>query len=329
MMIDIFTHIMPPNYEKALFKKIPSDSMAIQNAKDYPTLSDLDARFRILDKYEGLVQVINLVSPPIQDLVGPANAIELSKMANDEMAELVHRYPDRFVGAAACLPLNDMDASLEEIDRSIKALGFKGIQIYTDIHGKPLDSPEFQPIFEKMAQYNLPILLHPRRARTVPDYPTESHSKYEAFLIFGWPYETTLAMTRLVHSGLFERFPDLKIITHHCGAMVSFFADRIASEIDIYGTREGFRYEGNVTLDYYRKFHADTAVSGSTPALMCGYDFFGADRLLFGTDMPFDNEHGNRSTGRTIRSVEVMDIPDIDKKKIFEDNAKRLFQLSF
>ncbi len=325
-MIDIYPHILPEKYKKTLFEKIPPNSHARRNAEIFPALTELDTRFRIMDKYEGLVQLLTLVSPPIQDMVGPEDAVELAKIANDEMAELVSKYPDRFVGAVSCLPLNDIDSSLREVDRTITQLGFKGIQIYSDINGKPLDSPELMPLYEKMAYYDLPILLHPRRAKTIPDYPGESESKYMAFLIFGWPYETTMAMTRLVFGGVLERYPELKVITHHCGAMVPYFSESITLENDIYGVSMDFKYEENLTLEYYRKFYGDTAVSGSTAALSCGYAFFGPEHILFGTDMPFDSQLGDRATGRTILSIKQMDIPESEKKMIFEDNAKRLFR---
>lgn len=330
MMIDIYPHILPVKYKEALFKKIPSNSVVQKNAAALPTLVDLNIRFRIMDKYEGLVQLLTLVAPPIQDMVGPKDAVELSKIANDEMAELVTKYPGRFVGAVACLPLNDIGAALRETDRAITELRFRGIQIYSDANGKPLDSPEFMPLYEKMSYYNLPILLHPRRAKTVPDYPRESESKYMAFLIFGWPYETTMAMTRLVFGGVFHKYPNLKVITHHCGAMVPYFAERIASTMDEHVMRMGFESEQILTkplLDYYHMFYGDTVVSGSTPALMCGYAFFGSDHILFGTDMPFDSRLGDRAIRQTILSIEQMKIPDSDKKKIFEDNARRLFRL--
>lgn len=330
MMIDIFPHILPPKYMAALFQKIPPDSFGRKLTDAFPSLTDLDIRFRIMDKYEGLVQVLALASPPIQDVVGPKDAAELSRIANDEMAELVAKYPDRFVSAIAALPLNDIDATLREIDRTITELRFRGVMIYSDVNGKPLDSPEFMPLFEKMNYYNLPILIHPRRSNTVPDYPNESESKHLVFLMFGWPYETTVAMTRIVFSGILEKYPDLKIVTHHCGAMVPHFADRILLALDGHEMRMGFRYETHLRkhpLDYYRMFYGDTAVSGSTQALMCGYDFFGADRILFGTDMPYDNQLGDRFIRQTILSVDKMDIPDSDKKKIFEDNARRLFRL--
>ncbi len=330
MMIDIYTHIMPQKYKDALYEKMPSESYFCKLTDGFPSLTDLDVRFRVMDKYEGMVQILTLGSPAIQDVVGPKDAVELTKIANDEMAGLVAKYPDKFAGAVASLPLNDIDASLKEIDRAITELRFRGIQIYTDVNGKPMDSPEFMPLYEKMTYYNLPILLHPRRAKTVPDYPGESESKYRIFLIFGWPYETTVAMTRLVGSGVLEKYPDLKIITHHCGALVPHFAGRIASSNDSHEMRMGFKYEAHLRkhpVEYYRMFYGDTAVGGSTQALMCGYDFFGADHILFGTDLPYDSQLGDRAVRQAIFAIEQMEIPDSEKKMIFEDNARRIFRL--
>ncbi len=330
MMIDVWPHILPAKYIEALYKKLPPNSYARKSADAFPALADLDIRFRIMDKYEGLVQVLTLGSPVIHDVVGPKDAVELAKIANDEMAELVAKYPDRFAAAVACLPMNDMDAALKEVDRAITELRFRGVQIFTNINGKPLDSPEFMPLYEKMSSYNLPILIHPQRPPDIPDYPTESESKYRVSTIFGWPYETTVAMTRLVFGGVFERYPDLKVITHHCGAMVPFFAERIAAANDSFEMRGGYRYQQNLTkrpIEYYRMFYNDTAVGGSTPALMCGYAFFGADHMLFGTDMPYDAQLGDLFIREGIRAIEQMDIPDSEKTKIFSGNAKDVFRL--
>jgi aminocarboxymuconate-semialdehyde decarboxylase len=330
MIIDVFPHIVPPKYLKALNKKAPSNVFVTKVMASSPTLTDLDIRFRIMDRYEGLVQVLTLGAPTLETVVGPKDAVELARIANDEMAELVSKYPERFISAVASLPVNDMDATLKEVDRAINELRFRGIQIPSDINGKPLDSPELAPLYEKMAYYNLPMLIHPKRPSQAPDYPNEDASKYSVFLVFGWPYDSTVAMTRLVFSGVFEKYPNLKVLTHHCGAMVPFFAHRIAAAYDTQEMRWGYRYEHNLTrrpLDYFRMFYADTAVSGSTPALMCGYEFFGADRLLFGTDMPYDSQIGDRYTRDTILSIKEMEIPDSEKKKIFEDNAKVLFRL--
>ena len=106
-----------------------------------------------------------MAEPPVEDVGDGSSAIELAKIANDEMAELVGRYPDRFIAAVACLPMNNIDAALDELDRAIRQLKFKGVEISSTIMDKPLDSPEFDPFFAKMNEYNLPILIHPRNKK--------------------------------------------------------------------------------------------------------------------------------------------------------------------
>ena len=331
MKIDVFNHIIPTKYKEALFKKMQPDAYTRRLIDAFPTLTDVDARFKIIDKYEGLVQVITTGAPPVEDIAKPKDAVELAKIANDEMAELVQKYPDKFPAAVAALPMNDIDAALKEVDRAITELGFRGVQIHSDINGKPLDSPEFMPLFEKMAHYDLPILLHPQiRTNKVPDYPNETESYYMIHIIFAWPYQTTVAMTRLAMSGIFEKYPTLKIITHHCGAMVPFFEQRINVGYMSHQKRMDFKHASVLTKqprEYFRMFYGDTALYGSLPGLMCGYAFFGADHMVFATDMPYDPELGDIYVRETIHAVEGMDIPNSEKKMIFEDNARELMRL--
>jgi aminocarboxymuconate-semialdehyde decarboxylase len=148
--------------------------------------------------------------------------------------------------------------------------------------------------------------------------------------LFGWPYETSAAMTRIVFSGILEKFPNLKVMSHHAGGMIPYFAKRIQISNDFNEMRLGYRYEEHLTkspLDYFRMFFNDTAVYGNTSALMCAYDLFGADHLLFATDMPYDNQLGSRFIKETARSVEEMAISGLEKKKIFEENARSVFRL--
>ncbi len=228
MKIDAFAHIFPTKYKAAVIKKVPSQIFkpfdAVHSA--FPALADLDGRFADMDRHDGYVQVLTHTVPFMEAITKPKDTVELVKLGNDELAELVAKYPDRFPAAIANLPMNDMDAALIELDRAIKELHFKGIQICTDINGKPLDLPEFMPIFEKMEKYDLPVYLHPARDMSIPDYTTESVSKYKIFHLFGWPYDTSACMVRLVLSHVLEKYPKLKIITHHFGAMIPFFEMR-------------------------------------------------------------------------------------------------------
>jgi predicted TIM-barrel fold metal-dependent hydrolase len=328
MKIDIFAHILPSKYLDAVDKLTTSGSFLKGWVKDAPTLSDLDSRFRIMDKYEGYVQVLTISGA--HKMNNLPEAAELAKIANDEVAELISRYPDRFVAGVATLPMNNMDAALMEVDRAINELKFRGAEIWAPTNGKPIDLPEFLPLYEKMSQYDLPIWIHPTRGPTYPDYSSENESKYGLFGTFGYCYETTIAMARLVFSHVLQKYPDLKFITHHCGGMVPYFAQRIVVRYDFLEMRRKETHKQGLTkplIDNFQMFYNDTALNGSTPALMCAYAFFGAEHLLFATDMPFDSQMGDVCVRDTIRSVEQMDIPDSDKRKIFEDNARKILRL--
>ncbi len=330
MKIDIFNHVVPPKYKDALEQKVPK---AIYGALElrcnlFPDLIDYDKRFATMDKHSGMAQVISILTPFVERLVPPQTAIELIKLGNDELAGLVSKYPDRFVAAIGNLPMNDFDASLDEIDRVIEKMKFRGIQICTDINGKPLDSPEFLPLFEKMEKFDLPVYLHPVRPPNVPDYATEDTSKFVIHQSIGWPYDTTAAMIRLVLGKVMDKHPKLKIVTHHCGAMLPYFYKRILNFLGNPGMEEYVQQLSSPPIEYFKKFYNDTAITGNTSGLMCAYDFFGADHILFGTDMPLGSHKGHSTLDDVVESVEQMKISDGEKQKIFESNAKKLLKLN-
>lgn len=339
MMIDAFCHILPPKYTQALTQNgktgMAAGAFGRFGLPSMPSMSDVEARLRMMDKYPGYVQILNMSTPPPEDLLSPKDAVEACKIGNDALAELVYRYPDRFVAATAVLPLNDMDAAMKELERAIKQLRLKGVQIYSTIMDKALDSAEFQPLFEAMNNYNLPIQVHPRtpskgpRSMEKPPYKDEVGAWAE--LPLEWPYETSLAMGRLVFSGIMGKYPDLKILTHHLGGFVPYHSARIWSwhntSFNRYASGTQMRYFTRPVLDYYKMFYGDTACYGRTETLMDGLAFFGVDHVLFATDYPYDAAGGDIFLRETIRSVEEMDVSDGDRKNIFEDNARRLFRL--
>lgn len=299
-----------------------------------PALVDVDLRLRMMDRHPDYVQVLTLASPPIEVVADPTASPELARIANDEMAALVDKLPDRFPGFVASLPMNAPDAAVVEIDRALDGLGATGVQIYSNVAGRPLDAPEYRPIFANMAARGRPIWLHPARPPSVPDYAGERRSKYDIWWAFGWPYETTAAMARLVFDGIFERHPDLAIITHHLGAMLPYFEGRAGGGLDQLGTRTddaddvaARRRLPRRPLDYFKMFYGDTALFGAHAAMECGLAFFGADRVLFGTDFPFDPEQGPGFIRETIAAMERMRASEDDRRKIYEGNARRLLRL--
>ena len=231
MQIDAFAHISPIRYLERVEAILasPGVSAAVREhgpwLREDPELFDLDARWRALEPFPDYRQVLVLSAPPLEELGAPAVTRDLARLANDEMAGLVRDH-DRFVGFAASLPLNDVDASLAELDRAVAELGALGCQVYSNVNGRPLDDPRFAPLFARAAQLDVTIWLHPTRSPAWPDYPTEPASLHGIWWSIGWPYETAAAMCRLVYSGVLEAHPGLSIVTHHAGAMIPYFSGR-------------------------------------------------------------------------------------------------------
>ncbi|MDP6178913.1 MAG: amidohydrolase family protein [Desulfatiglandales bacterium] len=334
MKIDIFNHIFPKIFFDKMMETAPGHKDMGKRVRAIPVLVDLEARFRVMDQFEDYAQVICLPSPPLEALGGPDLSPELARVGNDGMAEYVSKYPERFPGFVASLPMNNPDAAVEETERTIKDLKAVGIQFFSNVNGSPLDLPEYRPLFEKIAGFDLPIWLHPARGANFPDYLTEEKSKYEIWWTFGWPYETSVAMARIVFAGYFDQFPNLKIITHHLGAMIPYFEGRVGPGWDQLGTRTSDEDYSMVLkqlkkphLEYFKMFLADTALFGSLSGTKCGLDFFGVDNLLFASDSPFDPEKGPGYIRETIKVLEALPISEAERQKIYEGNAKRLLKL--
>jgi predicted TIM-barrel fold metal-dependent hydrolase len=332
MIIDAYNHILPKKYQTTLEKKVTGRDPKLPSsrwAKTIPSLVDLEARFRIMDAFEGYIQVISVASPPTYSMAPPALAVELARIANDELAELVQKYPERFASGIATLPMNDPEAAVSEAERAIRDLRLRAVEIYTDIAGKPLDSPEFLPLYKKMEELGRPIFIHPLGEMSTPDYEGEKFSKFRLWTKLGWPYATSKAVCRLVYGGVMEKFPALKVVTHHSGGFIPYLAGRLDWGDDVnemlFGERDIDLKENG--LVYFRRIFYDTAVNGNTAALKCTQDFAGLEQMIFGTDMPFDNQVGRRLIRQTIESVERMGLDDEGKKKIYQDNAIRLLRL--
>lgn len=308
MKIDVYTHILPEKYFKAFRQKCATLHEGVETR--YPAVIDLNVRLRLMDRHPDVMQVLTVAQPPLDVLVPPKDAAELARIANDELAELVVKYPDKFVAAAACLPLNDVDAALVEIDRAITQLELRGIQIYSPIKGESLDNPKFKPIYEKMADYDLPIWIHPN--------PTMEQNMSTG--VWGLEVLSSMAMEKLVSSRVFDDYPNIKFIIHHCGAMVPLLEGRLK-----WGPPPKALGEIRNPVEYYKKFYTDTATYGITGPMMLAYGFFDVDHILFGTDTPLGPKWG--ITMESIKAVERMSIPDADKEAIFVENAIKLLKL--
>jgi predicted TIM-barrel fold metal-dependent hydrolase len=334
LKIDLFNHFFP----KRFWDEFMSSSSGLKDmgkrVKNIPAIYDLDARFRTMDMFDEYTQLISLGSPPVEGLFNAERAPEMARIGNEGMAELCQKYPDRFIGFISSLAMTSPDEAVKEVTRSVKELGAKGIQLYTNVVGKALDEPEFLPVFEEAARLDVPIWLHPARAANFPDYLTEKKSKYEIWWTLGWPYETSAAMARMVFSGFYDKFPKLKIITHHMGGMVPYFEGRVGYGWDVLGSRttdEGYeellKSMKKRPIDYFRMFLADTALFGARPATVCGLEFFGIDNVVFASDTPFEPKPGLYIT-ETIKVIESLDLTADQKDQIFRRNAQKLLKLA-
>jgi len=335
MKIDIYNHVMPAAYLE-LMKQHSKDQGIVKRMSSLRMLWDIEARVAMLDeKFPDVRQVLTLSLPSPDALGGPELSPEFARVANDGMAEMVRKWPKKFPAFIASLPMNNVPAALEEMDRAIEKLGARGIQICTSVNGRPMDEPEFFPVFERVTRHHkLPVFMHPVRPGSRPDYPTEQVSKYEIWQVLGWPYETSVAMARFVFSGLLEKLPDLRLVTHHCGAMIPFLSGRAETLWAQLGARSADGSDADILkrmskkpIEYFKMFYADTVLGGSAPALRCGLDFFGIDKIVFASDCPFDPENGPMFIREGIRSIEDLALSEDDKRKIYFGNALKLLNL--
>lgn len=332
--IDIYNHVMPLPYLELMQARYKDQGM-VKRMSGIRILWDMDARIEMLGQWPEVQQVLTLGNPPPEVLAGPEESPMLARVANDAMAAICAKYPSKFPAFAAAVPMNNVPAALAEMDRAIGDLGARGIEIKTNVNGRPLDDAEFFPIFESATnRHGVPIWMHPIRPAAMTDYKSEARSRYEIWQVMGWPYETTAAMARLVFSGMLDRLPEMRIITHHCGGMLPYFGGRAEALWAQIGSRTSDEDYSNVLsslkkpfMDYFRMFYGDTVLGGSTSALRCGLDFFGADRVVFASDCPFDPEGGPMFIREGIRSIEGLDVSEEVKRKIYFENAKLLLNV--
>ena len=332
--IDAYNHFFPKRYYDALLETPAGTKDLGKRVRGIPALSNLDERRRVVGMFEDYAQVLSLGLPAVERLWGPDTAPEMARIGNDGLAEIIARHPDQFVGYSALLPMNVPEAAVREAER-VLANGANAVQVASNVNGRPLDEPEFWPIFEVIAKSGKPILLHPARTREMPDYPTEKHSKYEICSVLGWPYETGVTLARLVFSGIMDRYPDLKVIAHHLGGVIPYLEGRVGHSWDQLGARTSDEDYASLLkrlkkrpYDYFKDFYGDTAVEGARAATVCGLEFFGAEHVLFASDCPFDKEKGPGYIRSTIAVIESLGLSAADKERVCHGNARRMFGLA-
>jgi predicted TIM-barrel fold metal-dependent hydrolase len=326
VIIDAYSHVFPMPLIDALAAVSPTAELkALRSQSSY--LYDEDRRIAFMDEHGFDVQVLVLARPPVWLGMARPDIHRMARVANDSIAAFARRHPGRFVGVGV-IPVVD-DVMMEEYERVHDELGLAGVLIFSNIEGRPLDDESMWPLYARAAEKGTPIWIHPQHANF---YPWIGKDVLDRTL--AWPFDTSLAMARLVYGGVFERFPTIKFVTHHMGGMIPNFAHRIdafsrstVAEYAKLGIGESSGPQLSVpAIEHFRLFHNDTVSNGSVESLTMAINFFGAERILFGTDFPFGPPSGSWAVDE-LRTVAAVEVSAADREKLEHGNAERMLGL--
>jgi aminocarboxymuconate-semialdehyde decarboxylase len=321
MKIDVHAHFVDPDYLEDLKRVLDLDISTTEDGKTLlrhngftlawtrADMFDPGQRLRDMDQKGIDVRILSVSTPNVYPWTG-AEQIRITQKVNNALARSCREHPDRFVGLAS-LPLQDVDASLREIDRAVGELGMKGLAIGSNIGGPPLNDPRFEPLWAKINELHLPVFEHPM----FPKDTSDMH-EFELPLRVGFVFETTLVATRLIYSGIFERYPDFPYILAHTGGALLMVLERLDNGYRLFPDCR--KYINKLPSEYAKRLYYDSCAFGAL-ALMLANAAVGSSQILFGTDDPFigaDDAHVTR-----------LAIPDSHKRAILGGNAKRLFAL--
>ena len=297
--IDVFAHVLPKRFYAKMLEiepTIPKTYAFFNN----PVLQSVEERRAHWDGKTR--QVISFVNALPEDYVCPVEAATLCREANEELLQMVRSNRDLFEAAVLMVPMNNIDEAVAIVREQVLVdPDAVGVQIFTRALGKSIAAEEFRPLFAALAEAGVSAWLHPVFDARKPDNN----------IVFSWEYELTQAMMQLVQANIFRAHPDLKIICHHAGAMVPFFAGRVD------------RIMPPEQAADMRRFYVDTAILGNTKALELAVDYYGVEHMLFGTDAPLGILPAG-ATKEISEAICAMSISSQDKAAIFADNYRML-----
>lgn len=324
MRIDCQTHVFPPEYAEVLGRSEQGPQAVLEGDGCTITYGDMqkfvlkwetygvERKLRDMDAAGVDVSVLSINMPGPENLVAEL-AVEAARVGNDALAAMVQQNPDRFVGLAG-LPWQDVPAALAELERAVVELDMRGVMFYSHVEGEAVDAPAYDPLYRRIAELGVPVVLHP----TVPRWGEEIKD-YSMITMAGLMVHQSFAMLRLILGGVLERHPDLRVVHPHCGGVLPYLWGRVENQTEVMG-----RGRENITRpprEYYRQVYLDM-VSPWAPALKLAYDFAGVDRLLFASDHPWV------AIDTLVALVEEMDISAEDRVQIFGGNAQALFGIA-
>jgi predicted TIM-barrel fold metal-dependent hydrolase len=323
LIVDCQSHVFPEAYAEIL-KRNPKSPRATGGDGTYVVTYDDVQTFTLnLDRYDpgrkiadmdaaGVDVSVLSVNMPGPERLAPELGGEGARVCNDYLAETCARHPGRFVGLAS-LPLQDVPAAMTELDRSIDELGLRGAMLFSHIDGRPVDAPEFEPFYAHAEARGVPLVLHP----TVPTWG-HAIADYAMIPMLGLMVDTSIAMLRLILSGIMERHPGLRVVHPHAGGVLPYLMGRIVEQTEV--KRRGREHITQSPAETYERVYLDL-VSPSSLAIRYAYDFAGPDRLLFGSDHPWVR------VDVVLDLLGQLDVPPSDQAKIMGLNAAHLFRI--
>lgn len=296
-------------YDKKLKCRINTATFQGQN---------IERRLEHMDRLGIDIQILTIPAPGADRFEGEG-AISMARVANDAIAAIARAHPKRFIGFFT-LPTCNIKASLDELERSVNELGLRGFGGFANLNSQALDREELFPIYERLAKEKLPVYIHP----TAPLATEATGIDIMPTLIFGWAFDSTVAMTRLVYGRVLERFPEINFVVADVGGVLAFFAQRA---INIYsGRTEEIRQRYGLQenpLDSFRRFYVDTADHPAS-TLRCVKDFFGADRMVLGTNYPYGPEEGCVLVKNSLKAIDGLGLDALEREKILGGNAAKI-----
>jgi len=325
MIVDFHNHYYPEAYLTELERgrsrvKVERDDQGrtlVRYPGDYNVVvrghRNLEERIQVMDRAGVDVQAYSLTTPGLH-VEKTKRGVELARVVNDAFAEGAERYPGRFAPLAA-LPLQDPRASVKEAERALTTLGHRGVLLFSHINDRHLDDPEYLPLFELLEDLQAPIFIHPTSPRGL-----EGIEEYRLTAILGFLFDTTVAVARLIFSGVLERHPGMTLVLGHLGGTIPYLVERMDRGFEAY--RECRAHIPKPPSEYVRGMYIDT-VNFQPEALAMGLAFMGADRLVLGTDYP--HEVGN--VDRALGAVRGLGLDAGDEARVLGTTAKGLLGL--
>jgi aminocarboxymuconate-semialdehyde decarboxylase len=320
MKIDIHAHVVDRRYVDALVKDLALTSESTASGQTLfrrngytflwqrEDMFDIDARLRKMDAMGIDMRVLSLSTPNVYEWKG-ARQIEMTRYMNDVTAALARKHPERFAGLGS-LPLDDIQESLNELDRITSELELCGVMIGSNVGGLPVNHPNFEPVWAKIDALRVPVFEHPM-------FPANTQQEeFEMPLRIGFVFDTTAAAARLIYSGIFERYPNFPYILAHTGGALLMVLERLDNGYRLFPDCR--KHISRLPSEYATRLYYDTC-SFFGPALKMAHELVGADHLLWGSDDPF--------LGADTAHVDKLPIPETDKAKILGGNAARLLKL--